>query len=133
MPYAAIYLLFGALVTPIEHAYYHDQAFLATLHTQVPSTTTTLILEASRGILFVLALLPVIFFTPKSRWAMGLYLALIGAVLEAWVPLLGHTSWPMMMHVANVLELAGDAFGRALLMTLLVVLPQVQFMAKYMK
>ncbi|SFJ76148.1 hypothetical protein SAMN02799624_05827 [Paenibacillus sp. UNC496MF] len=130
VPYAAIYLLFGALVTPIEHAYYHDQAFLATLHTRVPSTTTTLILEASRGILFVCALLPVIAFTRYSRWATGLYLALIGAVLEAWVPLLGYTSWPMMMRVGNVLELTGDAFGRALLMTLLVVLPRHQSDAK---
>jgi hypothetical protein len=123
--YAAIYLLFGALVTPIEHAYYHDPAFLAALHTRVPSTSTTLILEASRGILFVLALLPVIVFMRKSRWATGLYLALIGSVLEGWIPLLGHTSWPMMMRVGNVLELTGDAFGRALLMTLLVVLPRL--------
>jgi hypothetical protein len=75
------------------------------------------------GILFVLALLPMMAFTSRSRWATGLYLALIGSVLEAWVPLLGQTSWPMMMRVGNVLELTGDAFGRARLMAIFVVLP----------
>jgi len=125
-PYAAIYLFFAALVTPIEHAYYHDQAFIASLHTRVPSTLTTLILETVRGILFVLAQLPVIAVMRKSRWATGLYIALLGTVLEAWIPLLGMTSWPFMMRVGNVLELTGDACGRALLMALLVALPALQ-------
>jgi hypothetical protein len=126
VPYAAIYLFFGMLVTPIEHAFYYDPAFIASLHTVVPSTATTLILEAVRGILFVLAMLPVIAVMRKSRWSTGLYIALIGAVLEAWIPLLGQASWPVMMRVGNVLELTGDACGRALLMALLVALPPLQ-------
>jgi hypothetical protein len=125
-PYAAIYLFFGALVTPLEHAYYYDQAFIASLHTVVPSTATTLILEAVRGILFVLAMLPVIAVMRQSRWSTGLYIALVGAALEAWIPLLGQASWPVMMRVGNVLELTGDACGRALLMALLVALPPIQ-------
>ncbi|HET8846016.1 MAG TPA: hypothetical protein VFN35_31420, partial [Ktedonobacteraceae bacterium] len=71
----------------------------------------------------VLAQLPVIVAIRKSRWSTGLYIALIGAVLEAWIPLLGQQSWPVMMRVGNVLELTGDACGRALLMTILVALP----------
>lgn len=125
-PYAAIYLLFAALVTPIEHVYYSDQAFIASLHTRVPSTATTLVLEAVRGILFVLAQLPVIAAMRKSRWMTGLYIALIGAVLEAWIPLLGQTSWPVMMRAGNILEITGDACGRALLMALFVALPSLQ-------
>ena len=125
-PYAAIYLLFAALVTPIEHAYYYNSAFIASLHTQVPSTATTITLEAVRGVLFVLAMLPVIAVMRKSRWSTGLYIALIGAVLEAWIPLLGQSSWPVMMRVGNVLELTCDACGRALLMALLVALPRLQ-------
>lgn len=125
-PYPAIYLFFTMLVTPIEHAFYYDRAFIASLHTVVPSTTTTLILEVVRGILFVLAMLPVIAAIRKSRWSTGLYIALIGATLEAWIPLLGQTSWPVMMRVGNVLELTGDACGRALLMALLVALPPIQ-------
>jgi len=62
----------------------------------------------------------------KSRWSTGLYIALIGAALEAWIPLLGQTSWPVMMRVGNVLELTGDACGRALLMALLVALPAIR-------
>jgi hypothetical protein len=122
-PYPAIYLVFAALVTPLEHAYYYDPAFIASLHTAVPSTLTTVILEAVRGVLFVLAVLPVIAAMRTSRWSTGVYIALIGAVLEAWIPLLGQTSWPVMMRVGNVLELTADASGRALLMALLVFLP----------
>lgn len=125
-PYTAIYLFFAMLVAPIEHAFYYDQAFIASLHTVVPSTATTLILEAVRGILFVLAMVPVIAVMRKSRWSTGLSIALIGAVLEAWIPLLGQVSWPVMMRVGNVLELSGDACGRALLMALLVALPPLQ-------
>lgn len=126
VPYAGIYLFFAMLVTPIEHAFYYDPSFIASLHTVVPSTTTTLILEASRGILFVLAMLPVMAVMRASRWSTALYIALIGATLEAWIPLLGQTSWPVMMRVGNVLELTGDASGRALLMVLLVALPPIQ-------
>ncbi len=125
-PYALIYLFFAMLVTPIEHAYYYDPAFLASLHTRVPSTEVTLVLEAVRGILFVLAQLPVIAVMRKSRYSTGLYIALLGAVLEAWIPLLGQTSWPIMMRVGNLLELTGDACGRALLMALLVALPSIR-------
>jgi hypothetical protein len=122
-PYPAMYLVFAALVTPIEHAYYYDPAFIASLHTVVPSTVTTVILEAVRGVLFVLAVLPVIAVKRGSRWSTGVYIALLGAVLEAWIPLLGQTSWPVLMRVGNVLELTADASGRALLMALLVYLP----------
>jgi hypothetical protein len=122
-PYPALYLVFAALVTPIEHAYYSDPAWIASLHTVVPSTVTTVLLEAGRGVLFVLAVLPVIAVQRTSRWTTGVYLALIGAVLEAWIPLLGQTSWPVLMRVGNVLELTADASGRALLMALLVFLP----------
>lgn len=122
-PYALIYLAFAALVAPIEHSYYHDQAFIASLHTRVPSTEVTLLLEAGRGILFVLAQLPIIAALRKSRWSTGVSIALIGAALEAWVPLLGQTSWPVLMRVGNVVELTGDACVRALLMAFLVALP----------
>jgi hypothetical protein len=125
-PYPLIYLFFALLVAPIEHAYYTDPTFVASLHTVVPSTQVTVLLEAGRGILFVLALLPVIVVMRQSRWSTGLYLALIGAALEAWIPLLGQASWPVMMRVGNVLELTADACGRALLMALLVFLPAVR-------
>jgi hypothetical protein len=120
-----IYLFFALLVTPIEHAYYADPTFVASLHTRVPSTQVTVLLEAARGILFVLAVLPVIAVMRRSRVATGLYVALLGAALEGWIPLLGQASWPVMMRVGNVLELTADACGRALLIALLVFLPAV--------
>jgi hypothetical protein len=116
-------LVSSFLVTPIEHAYYSDPAFIASLHTRIPSTAVTVLLEAGRGILFVLAQLPVIAVMRRSRWYTGAYIAVIGIVLEAWIPLLGQASWPVLMRVGNVLELSGDACGRALLMALLVALP----------
>ncbi|GHO97894.1 hypothetical protein KSF_079420 [Reticulibacter mediterranei] len=122
-PYPAIYLFFVMLVTPLEHAFYYDPAFIASLHTVVPSTMTTIILEVVRGVLFVLAMMPVIAAVRGSRWSTGVYIALIGAMLEAWIPLLGQTSWPVMMRVGNILELTGDACARAVLMALFVALP----------
>jgi hypothetical protein len=121
--YVPIYLLFATLVTPIEHPFYSDPAFVAQLHTRVPPFSVTAILETVRGILFVLAQLPVLAVMRKSRWTTGLYIALISAVVEAWVPLLGYTSWPMMMRAGNLLELTGDALGRGLVMAILVALP----------
>jgi len=122
-PYALVYLLFAAMVTPIEHAYYNDPAFITSLHTRTPSAALTIGLEAARGILFVVAQLPVIAVMRKSRWSAGLYIGLMGAVIEGWIPLLGMTTWPVLMRVGNVLELTGDAFGRALLIALFVILP----------
>ena len=122
-PYVLIYLFFAFLVTPIEHVYYADPDFIASLHTRIPSTAVTVLLEAGRGILFVLAQLPVIAVMRRSCWSTGAYIAVIGIVLEAWIPLLGQASWPVLMRVGNVLELTGDACGRALLMALLVALP----------
>ena len=79
----------------------------ACIYTVVLSTATTLILKAVRDVLFVLAMLPVIAAVRRLRWSTGLYIALIGVVLEAWIPLLGQTSWPAMMRVGNLLELTG--------------------------
>ncbi len=124
VPYTLIYLAFAAIVTPIEHAYYYDPTFIASLHTRVPSTQLTLILEAGRGILFVLAQLPVVAVMRKSRWWTAIYIGLIGSIIEGWIPLLGMTSWPVAMRVGNILELTGDAFARALLIASFVLLPR---------
>ncbi len=123
VPYVLIYLGFAALVTPIERAYYNDPAFIASLHTRIPSTQLTILLEAARGVLFVLAQLPVVAILRKSRWLTALYIGLIGSAIEGWIPLLGMTTWPVAMRLGNVLELTGDAFGRALLMAVFVLLP----------
>jgi hypothetical protein len=76
----------------------------------------TLVLEAGRGVLFVLAALPVIALFRRRRWIAVLQVAAIGAVVEAYVPLLGRTSWPAGMRLGNVLELSCDAAVRAVLM-----------------
>jgi hypothetical protein len=117
--YVPIYYAFAAMVTPIEHAFYYDPTFIAQLHTTVPPTAVTIPLEAVRGLLFVLALLPALSVVPQQRWVSVVYLGLIGAVLEGWVPLLGLTTWPLAMRLGNLVELTGDAFGRALVVMVL--------------
>jgi hypothetical protein len=117
--YVPIYYAFAAMVTPVEHAFYYDPTFIAQLHTTVPPDTVTIPLEAFRGLLFVLALLPALSVAPQQRWVSVAYLGLIGAVLEGWVPLLGQTTWPLAMRLGNVVELTGDAFGRALVVMFL--------------
>lgn len=111
--YVPIYYAFAALVTPIEHQFYFDPAFIAQLHTVVPPDSITIPLEAIRGVFFGLGLLPALAVMPGRRWSTFLYLALIGVVIEAWVPLLGLTTWPLAMRLGNAAELTGDALGRA--------------------
>ena len=117
--YVPIYYAFAATVTPIEHEFYYDPTFIAQLHTTVPPTEVTIALEAVRGLPFVLALLPALSVVPQRRWVSVLYLGLIGAVLEGWVPLLGQTTWPLAMRLGNFVELTGDAFGRAFVVMVL--------------
>jgi hypothetical protein len=117
--YVPIYYAFAATVTPIEHEFYYDPTFIAQLHTTVPPTEVTIALEAVRGLLFVLALLPALSVVPQQRWVSVVYLGLIGAVVEGWVPLLGQTTWPLAMRLGNFVELTGDAFGRAFVVMVL--------------
>ena len=111
--YVPIYFGFAALVTPIEHQFYYDPQFIAQLQTRVPPDTVAIPLEAVRGLLFALALLPALLVLPGRSWTTWAYLGLIGAVIEGWVPLLGRTTWPAAMRLGNLAELSADAFGRA--------------------
>ncbi len=111
--YVPIYFGFAALVAPLEHPFYNDPAFIAQLHTQVPPDSVAIPLEAGRGVLFALALLPALSVMRGRSWSTLVYLTLIGVVIEAWVPLLGRTAWPLAMRLGNVAELTGDALGRA--------------------
>jgi len=111
--YVPAYYGFAALVAPIEHPFYSDPAFVAQLHTRTPPDSVIVPLEVLRGALFGLALLPVLAVLPGRRWSSLAYLTLIGVVLEAIVPLLGLTSWPLAMRLGNVAELTGDALARA--------------------
>jgi hypothetical protein len=112
--YVPAYYAFGALVTPIEHPYYSDPAFIAQLHTRTPPDGVIIPLETLRGALFGLALLPVLSVLPGRRWSTLAYLTLIGVVFEAIVPLLGLSTWPLAMRLGNFVELTGDAFARAI-------------------
>jgi len=69
--------------------------------------------EAVRGVLFAIALLPALSVLRGRSWWTLVYLTLIGVVIEAWVPLLGRTTWPLAMRLGNVAELTADAFARA--------------------
>jgi hypothetical protein len=111
--YVPTYYAFTALVAPIEHPFYSDPAFVAQLHTRAQPNSVMAPLEAVRGALFALALVPVLAVVPGRRWWSLAYLALIGAAIEAVVPLLGLTGWPVAMRLGNVAELTGDAAGRA--------------------
>jgi hypothetical protein len=59
-------------------------------------------------VLFVLTRLPVIAGPQKARRSTGISSALIGAALEARVPLPGQMSWQVLMRVGNVLELTRE-------------------------
>ena len=111
--YVPAYYGFAALVAPIEHPFYADPAFVAQLQTRTPPDSIIVPLETLRGMLFALALVPVLRVLPSRRWSTFVYLVLIGVVIEAVVPLLGLTSWPAAMRLGNLAELTGDAAARA--------------------
>ncbi len=111
--YVPIYFGFASLVAPIEHQFYSDPTFIAQLQTRVPPDSIAIPLEAVRGVLFVLALLPALRVLPGRSWLAWVYLGLIGVVIEAWVPLLGRTDWLVAMRLGNFAELTGDSFARA--------------------
>jgi len=106
--YFVIYLIFGAIVSPIVLPYYQDPSL--GLELTVPSFNVIIPLELVRGLIYTLVLLPIII-VPKMQkleiifW-LGTILTLIGAV----APILSNQQWPMVLRVVHGLEITADSF-----------------------
>jgi hypothetical protein len=128
LAYPVFYLyVFGALITPFVAKYYQDPAYMAQTHTISQPDYIVWPLETVRGILFAVSLLPVLAVMRGRHWPKilytALYLSLIGAAFESWLPILGQASWPLALRLAHGLELTGDALSRGVFIALFLVLP----------
>ena len=116
---------------PLISRYYHDPAYIAQAHiaNPPPPAFVTWIEEVVRGIVFVLALLPVLAVVRGRDWpailAVGAYVALIDAALEGWLTMLGNTGFPIGFRIGEGLDLTTDAVVRGIFIAALLALSAV--------
>jgi hypothetical protein len=114
--YVPTYHVFGILVAPIVLPAY--QATGANL--TVPAMSVILPLEAVRGLLSVLFVLPVVIGWRGSTWALAGWIGLVLAALGGWLPLLtiglypAELQLPVLLRVVHGLEITADAFVQGL-------------------
>jgi len=125
----AVFLeVFGIAWGPLISRYYHDPAYIAQAHiaNPAPPSHVTWAEEYVRGVVFVLALLPVLAVVRGRGWpailGVAVYVGLIDAVLEAWLPMLGGT-FPLGFRLGEGLDLTSDAVARGAFVALLLALP----------
>ena len=126
--FAALLEVFGVAWGPLISRYYHDPAYIAQAHIANPPAPAyvTWAEEYVRGVVFVLALLPLLAVMRGRGWPAILgvagYVALIDAALEAWLPMLGST-FPLGFRLGEGLDLTSDAVARGIFVAALMALP----------
>lgn len=127
--FAVFVELCGLAWGPLISKYYHSAAYVAQAHTVTPPNSVAGPEEFIRGVLFVLVLLPVLAVlrgrSPSELLRLGLYVALLNAVLESWLPMLSMTSFPLGFRIGEGLDLTTDAIARGVFVPLLLALPLV--------
>src|SRR5215831_8886371 len=125
----AVFLeLFGLAWGPLISRYYHDPAYIAQAHIANPPApaAVTWAEEYARGVVFVLALLPVLAVVRGRGWpailGVAAYVALLDAALEAWLPMLAGT-FPLGFRLGEGLDLTSDALARGTFVAALLALP----------
>lgn len=105
--YLPIYFFFGFLIYPIVRPYYENPAL--GLDLAVPGFEVILPLEVGRGLLFVLAVFPLIAVLRRARWSLALWLGMTIAVLGAVTPMLQASWFPLTMRLVHGLEITADS------------------------
>ena len=125
--FAVLIELFGVAWGPLISRYYHDPVYIAQAHiaNPPPPSYVTWAEEYVRGLVFVLALLPVLAVVRGRGWpailGVAAYVALINAALEAWLPMLGST-FPPGFRLGEGLDLTSDAVARGIFVAALLAL-----------
>jgi len=129
--FAIVVQLAGDAWGPLISRYYHDPAYIAQAHiaNPPPPAFVTWAEEVVRGIVLVLAVLPVLAVVRGRDWpailAVGAYVALIDAALEGWLTMLGNTEFPIGFRIGEGLDLTTDAVARGIFIAALLALPAV--------
>jgi len=127
--FAVLVEVFGTAWGPLISRYYHDPAYIAQAHIASPGPPSLVVWaeEFVRGVVFALALLPVLAVVRGRIWpailGVALYVALIDAVLEAWLPMLGNSGFPLGFRLGEGLDLTTDAIARGIFVAALLALP----------
>jgi hypothetical protein len=125
--FAVVLQLSGTLWGPVIARYYHDPAYMAQTQTITPPGYIAWPEEVARGILFTLVLLPVLAVFRGRDWrallVLGVYVALLDALIEGWLPMLAQTSWPLQFRLGEGADLTTDALARGVFIAVLLALP----------
>lgn len=120
--------LFGMAWGPLISRYYNDPVYIAQAHIASPPAPAAIVWaeETVRGVVLVLALLPVLAVVRGRTWPAILfvagYIALIDAALEGWVTMLG-SAFPVGFRIGEGLDLTTDAIARGVFIAVLLALP----------
>jgi hypothetical protein len=125
--FAVFVELCGLAWGPLISKYYHTASYVAQAHTVTPPNYIAGPEELLRGVVFVLVLLPVLAVMRGRSWSelllLGVYVAVLNAVLESWLPMLGMTSFPLGFRIGEGLDITTDAIARGVFIPLLLALP----------
>lgn len=106
--YVLIYLSIGMIVSPIVVPYYTDPAL--GLNLRIPGFNVMLPLALFRGLLMVLALVPIVYLWRGSRLSLALWLGWTVAVLGGIVPMLTGAMFPPVLRLTHGIEITVDSF-----------------------
>jgi len=115
--YFPVYFFFGALVSPFVIPYYTDQSL--GLGLTIPSFYILVPIELLRGLLFVLALVPIIAAVKFSTKSTFIFLALFLYVIGAFVPFVAGTTLPWILKLYHSLEILADSIVYAAILAFL--------------
>jgi hypothetical protein len=110
--YFPIYFLFGALISPFVLPYYESSS----MGLRIPSFTVMIPLELVRGLLYVVALLPVIALLRVERKYVFAGVASLLYVAGAFAPFLAGPGFPVQLRIFHGVEILADSlvYGAAL-------------------
>lgn len=111
--YVPIYLLFGVLISPIVVPYYTAMG----LPLVIPPFSVMIPLEIARGLVFALALFPLIALLRGPRWRTAFWIGLTIAALGGWAPMLSGSFLPMTLRLVHGAEITADSFVQGLMLT----------------
>ncbi len=117
--YVPIYYLIGLLVAPFTKSYYTDPSH--SLGLVLPPLWAILLMQIPRGLLFLLAVLPLLRYWPGSRMALWLWTGAVIFIQVANAAIFQAYWLPPIVRIPHGLELLTDSFLQAALYVLLLV------------
>jgi hypothetical protein len=115
LAFPVIYWCFGSLIAPVVMDYY--RAGVGGL--RIPPTETILGMQLLRGVLFLVATIPIVLLWRKSRRAFIVSVGLAYAVAVGAFQLVQGTFLPVFLRVIHTVEIAADSFAYAAVFGLL--------------